>query len=453
MSPAAKGGSNGERSLAALSGLFAAASLIIAVINRSLNTAVPEGYMDEIFHIPQTQRYCAGDFKHWDNMITTFPGLYLLAVPWSWLLTSCGVSSPCGPAALRALNAALGVATLLVLVRIISRQEPSSTGVSKAVALWLFPPSFFCIFLYYTDTSSLLFVLLCYDYSSRDLDWSAGVAAVAAVGVRQTNVVWVTYIAGLRMLARAPPHTTLPSLAGHLSAPRTLIAVLPLLAVIAAFAVFLVANGGTVVVGDAGAHGFSFHGAQLLYFGAINLCAGFPSSVAASTARWPMWSHLVAAAALTTLSTVLVLRGTIVHKYLLADNRHYPFYIWKKFLGRGWWARYVPVPVYALGLYSTAIGVYGADRSGSHSSSPTLKLLRAFGLLVAVSLVLIPSPLLEPRYFITPFVMAQLQAPSSASRLNLAQIGLFGVVNAVTLYVFIARPFVGPDGAEARFMW
>ena len=30
---------------------------------------------DEIFHIPQTQKYCAGDWKSWDPKITTFPGL------------------------------------------------------------------------------------------------------------------------------------------------------------------------------------------------------------------------------------------------------------------------------------------------------------------------------------------------------------------------------------------
>lgn len=30
---------------------------------------------DEIFHIPQTQRYCEEDFESWDPAITTPPGL------------------------------------------------------------------------------------------------------------------------------------------------------------------------------------------------------------------------------------------------------------------------------------------------------------------------------------------------------------------------------------------
>ena len=33
---------------------------------------------DEIFHIPQAQQYCKGNFGSWDPMITTPPGLYVL---------------------------------------------------------------------------------------------------------------------------------------------------------------------------------------------------------------------------------------------------------------------------------------------------------------------------------------------------------------------------------------
>jgi len=36
----------------------------------------PEPYIDEIFHVPQAQAYCRGDFSYWDNKITTPPGLY-----------------------------------------------------------------------------------------------------------------------------------------------------------------------------------------------------------------------------------------------------------------------------------------------------------------------------------------------------------------------------------------
>eukprot|EP00051_Salpingoeca_urceolata_P011421 m.141451 g.141451 ORF g.141451 m.141451 type:complete len:138 (-) comp17115_c0_seq6:75-488(-) len=34
---------------------------------------------DEIFHVPQTNLYCRGNFSYWDPMITTLPGTYVVA--------------------------------------------------------------------------------------------------------------------------------------------------------------------------------------------------------------------------------------------------------------------------------------------------------------------------------------------------------------------------------------
>lgn len=41
-----------------------------------LQVASPAPYMDEPFHVGQTQTYCAGRFHVWDPKITTLPGLY-----------------------------------------------------------------------------------------------------------------------------------------------------------------------------------------------------------------------------------------------------------------------------------------------------------------------------------------------------------------------------------------
>lgn len=38
---------------------------------------VPEPYLDEIFHIPQAQKYCQLRWYEWDDKITTPPGLYV----------------------------------------------------------------------------------------------------------------------------------------------------------------------------------------------------------------------------------------------------------------------------------------------------------------------------------------------------------------------------------------
>lgn len=41
----------------------------------TVNNWVPEPYLDEIFHIPQAQKYCQGRWLEWDDKITTPPGL------------------------------------------------------------------------------------------------------------------------------------------------------------------------------------------------------------------------------------------------------------------------------------------------------------------------------------------------------------------------------------------
>ena len=58
-------------------GVYAA---LLCVVGELVDQNVPEPYMDEIFHIPQAQRYCAGNFTQWDDKITTLPGLYLFSV-------------------------------------------------------------------------------------------------------------------------------------------------------------------------------------------------------------------------------------------------------------------------------------------------------------------------------------------------------------------------------------
>ncbi|KAI7881639.1 hypothetical protein K492DRAFT_176982 [Lichtheimia hyalospora FSU 10163] len=48
---------------------------LLAATANLVNTHIPQSYMDEIFHIPQAQRYCSNDFSTWDPKLTTPPGL------------------------------------------------------------------------------------------------------------------------------------------------------------------------------------------------------------------------------------------------------------------------------------------------------------------------------------------------------------------------------------------
>jgi alpha-1,2-glucosyltransferase len=89
-------------------------------------------------------------------------------------------------------------------------------------------------------------------------------------------------------------------------------------------------------------------------------------------------------------------------------------------------------------------------------SSPTSQtLLFQCAYWQVVGMCLVPTPLLEFRYFTTPFLIWFLHsAPALVTpmRSAVAIIG-YTAVNVVTLTIFVYKPFTWPDGSEARFMW
>ncbi|KKA28424.1 hypothetical protein TD95_003036 [Thielaviopsis punctulata] len=185
---------------------------------------VPEPYLDEIFHIPQAQTYCRGDFFHWDDKITTPPGLYLATIA-ATKLKLLFAGAACSPLVLRSFNV-WATATVALLAstcrRRLERSHSTTAATTSAVAtdgvvsgysmytgfnVALFPVLFFFSGLYYTDVASTVSVLLAYahhlDRVSRPTNSMLSDVCVVILGVlalvmRQTNVFWVVvYMGGL----------------------------------------------------------------------------------------------------------------------------------------------------------------------------------------------------------------------------------------------------------------
>ncbi|XP_060050628.1 dol-P-Glc:Glc(2)Man(9)GlcNAc(2)-PP-Dol alpha-1,2-glucosyltransferase isoform X8 [Erinaceus europaeus] len=112
---------------AALSGSFLASCLLFAAVGRALR----EPYMDEVFHLPQAQRFCQGHFTEWDPMITTLPGLYLLSVgvvkPAGWLL-GWPEQVVCSIGALRFVNLLFSAGNFYLLHLLLCRTQPRHKG-------------------------------------------------------------------------------------------------------------------------------------------------------------------------------------------------------------------------------------------------------------------------------------------------------------------------------------
>ena len=209
------------------------------------------------------------------------------------------------------------------------------------------------------------------------------------------------------------------------------------------------------------------------------------------------------------MTTLLIIHfNTLIHPFTLADNRHYVFYVFRYTILFHPLIRYLLAPIYLLCSYlgyrtlSTPNSAatdplkpsvsrtdiqqrlhdksYGAVITKS-DVGPSTSFFLIWLLTTAVSLV--TAPLVEPRYFIIPWVVWRLHvpsytpAPSSSQKKGGKRGGFvekvkfwgwkgydyrlwietawFLIINGVTGYVFLYRGFSWPqeEGKVQRFMW
>jgi alpha-1,2-glucosyltransferase len=208
----------------------------------------------------------------------------------------------------------------------------------------------------------------------------------------------------------------------------------------------------------------------------------FLQTFASSGLSKPVWKYAlhgvyVAGALVVTLG--IVKYNTIIHPFTLADNRHYVFYIFRYSILRHPLIRYLLAPVY-LGCAWLVYLTLAGPSSISPASTPAAKAKKEVKarksetvleegpttsflliLLATSALSLITAPLVEPRYFIIPWVIWRLHIPSQAKEKRgydwrlWAETAWFLVINGVTGYVFLYKGFEWKQepGMVQRFMW
>ncbi|KAG2690543.1 hypothetical protein I3760_09G191800 [Carya illinoinensis] len=181
-------------------------SLWVIPISILVNHIVPEPYMDEIFHIPQAQQYCKGNFRSWDPMITTPPGLYYISLahvaslfPGMFLVQAApSFSEVCTTAILRSVNGVLAALCSVIVYEITTHLRPTLSerkATIYAVVLALYPLHWFFSFLYYTDVASVTAVLAMHLACLKKRYWFSALLGALAVVIRQTNIIWMLFVA------------------------------------------------------------------------------------------------------------------------------------------------------------------------------------------------------------------------------------------------------------------
>ncbi|KAI9025328.1 alpha-2-glucosyltransferase Alg10 [Phycomyces nitens] len=418
------------------------------------------------------QRYCMGDYASWDPKLTTPPGLYIISRGLGVLSAAVGLDG-CTPGALRMTNILFSLGVLFVLDCLIGCLHPISPTVRSryALALVWFPVLFFFNGLYYTDTGSTFFVLLSYLLVNKGRYWAAGIAGIVSITFRQTNIVWVLFFMVLVIIQCL---NTTKNQRGHAvvynpvysnvtqpdvvysakslivntlsNLPMILPNILTFIVALAGFAVFLVWNGG-IVLGDRSNHLAGYHIPQLFYFSSFLSFFMAPWILSIDNIKraisFTSAKQLVLYIVGLVLSLYAVHKFTYEHPFLLSDNRHYTFYIWKNIYRRHWALRYILTPFYLLSIKLNIVAI-----------APNVSLLHVVGYVFTLALTLVPSPLLEFRYFIIPFLFYAVHFPPQLKRTYLA-IGFYSIINIGTLYLFFYRPFEwsSEPGESQRFMW
>jgi len=227
-------------------------------------------------------------------------------------------------------------------------------------------------------------------------------------------------------------------------------------------------NNGDIVVGDRRAHIPRFHPMQLCYFVIFVLAFSLPWLLSQayykrqtsnsvnrhfnlSKTIHKLNNNISKVFVLLLIISGLVYFNTIAHPYLLADNRHYTFYVWRLLFspGKPVFLRYLPVPLYAYGLWLV-------DRSLMQSS-----IAYRLASWIVTPLILCAQFLLEPRYFVVPYLMFRLHSNKNFTNSDTCKAAFiefiaYQVFNFVIMRVFLYSPFVSTmdnTGRLDRFTW
>lgn len=223
-------------------------------------------------------------------------------------------------------------------------------------------------------------------------------------------------------------------------------------------------------IGDKSAHVATIHIPQLFYFAIFTLFMSWPLIITPSlpshffTENFPIIFNASGAGPIIRLQRSLLSLGilcgmllavhknTILHPYLLADNRHYPFYLFRRTVLLHPYIKYLGVPIY-----------YGAGWSVLDvlSRKPRISILLVIGWAGAVIGSIIGAGLVEFRYFIGGWALWRIavgeeskQGGSSTWRW-LLEIVWFAMINVATGWLFLRKGFVWENepGKIQRFMW
>ncbi|CCH59559.1 hypothetical protein TBLA_0B07410 [Henningerozyma blattae CBS 6284] len=454
-----------------------------------INTqVVPFDFIDEKFHVNQTIEYIKGNWFNWDPKITTPPGLYIMGwLNWKFFHYIFNWSTRC---ILRMTNL-LGGAVILPLIVLRPLFFHNAIGFWP-INLMIFPLLSMYYYLYYTDVWSSILILesltlmLTRPVGKYSI-WASSIVGGLSCCFRQTNIIWNAYImvVGLERETMMKKGFNQSHLNNYIKVlinsieefPRI---VLPFFINFALFLIFIIWNG-SITLGDKANHVAGLHLVQIFYCIMFIMIFSIPIWIS----RRFLENYLIRCLLkpfrtfFEIIGIMLVIRYfTVIHPFLLADNRHYTFYLFKRIINN-------PYKIikygFMSGVYHFSTFVYYEVLRPCELLSSSLQPLVVedikemplqlthvswSALILCTLATVVPSPLFEPRYYILPYLFWRLAITCSAqpfiddsisdapktsdtgvtivtgTRRLFYEFLWFGLINIFMLIVFIKKPFI-----------
>ena len=437
--------------------------LIIVLINGFLYNLINNKekipiYMDEEFHLNQTLNYYFDNYNYWNSKLTTFPGTFFSAAAflkfvyffkkkyeeYDYIKYS------------RLFNILISSLSILLLGLYKSNSKKFLISIS------LLPINFFYNFLFYTDSfSSLSLIYFFYVILNKSNNLLVLCTIFITILARQNNIIWVNLIPLSELIDNLLDKNI--DLKKIIALPFQLInKYYPIVIADILFICFLILNNFSVVLGDKSHHSLCCHLAHinhflfftLLFYPSLNLkLFKFHKIIKSGKQLFKvLFSFII-------LCIILFIfnKFSITHDFLLSDNRHFTFYYFRKI--------YFNLKLrYALIIYTSLI--YSIFITENIEFLLNGKII---AYLICLFMTLVPTPLVEMRYYIPCFIIFLIIINSqinlmndkekienfSNSFLNWLNILEYIFINCGIIFIFIYKPFKNEyfNGEQSRFMF
>ena len=215
-------------------------------------------YMDEGFHLRQTIKFYLKHYNKWNSKLTTFPGTFIINCILLRIINLFGINLKKFQYLIFCRLTTLIISFINILILFLFKNG----NMFFILLISFLPIYYFYNFLYYTDTYSILFLIIYYFLMLKNIknDILILLTSCLAVLMRQNNIIWINLFPLSDVIKMLKNSKFKELLNDSLNIMKKYITIL---IVDICFIIFFIKNGYSVVLGDKSHHEICCHLAQI----------------------------------------------------------------------------------------------------------------------------------------------------------------------------------------------